>query len=77
VDISTLIGIAGAFLLIVIAISIGGSPLAFVNIPSLLITVGGGLAASMTSFPLKDFLTGLVSVKKALNPGLPNPVEHL
>ncbi len=76
-DISTLIGIAGAFLLIVIAISIGGSPLAFVNIPSLLITVGGGLAASMTSFPLKDFLAGLVSVKKALNPGLPNPVEHI
>ncbi len=76
-DISTVIGIGGAFLLIVIAISIGGSPLAFINIPSLLITVGGGLAASMTSFPLKDFITGLTSVKKAISPGLPDPVEHI
>lgn len=53
-DISTIIGIVAAFLLIVISIAIGGSPLAFVNIPSILITVGGGLSATLTSFPMKD-----------------------
>ncbi len=74
-EISTLIGLIAAILLIVVSIAIGGSPLAFVNIPSLLITVGGGFAATLTSFPMKDFLTGLKAIGKAFNPGLPDPVE--
>jgi len=53
-DIATLIGIVGAFLLLIISIALGGSPLAFVNIPSILIVVGGGFAASLTSYPLKE-----------------------
>jgi chemotaxis protein MotA len=77
VDISTVIGIVGAFLLILIAIVIGGSPLAFVNIPSLLMTVGGGIAGTMTAFPLPDFIKGFKGILKAINPGLPNPVEHI
>jgi chemotaxis protein MotA len=74
-ELSTVIGLAAAILLIVVAIAIGGSPLAFINIPSLLITVGGGLAASLTSFPMKDFFSGLKAIGKAFNPGLPDPVE--
>ncbi len=76
-DISTVIGIVGAFLLILIAIVIGGSPLAFVNIPSLLMTVGGGITATMTAFPLPDMIKGVKAIGKAINPGLPNPVEHI
>ncbi len=74
-EISTIIGLAAAILLIVVSIAIGGSPLAFVNIPSLLITVGGGFSATLTSFPMKDFLSGLKAIGKAFNPGLPDPVE--
>ncbi|ACO04318.1 MAG TPA: motility protein A [Persephonella sp.] len=74
-DISTIIGIVAAFLLIVISIAIGGSPLAFVNIPSILITVGGGLSATLTSFPMKDLFSGLKAITKAMNPGLPDPME--
>ena len=76
-DIATLIGIAGAFLLIIVSIVIGGSPGAFINIPSLLITVGGGLAAGMAGFPMGEFINGLKAMLKAINPGMPNPIEEI
>ncbi|MDQ7083273.1 MAG: hypothetical protein Q9N34_10310 [Aquificota bacterium] len=50
-DPGALIGIAGAFIMIVIAIVIGGSPAAFINIPSIFIVVGGGMAAALGGFP--------------------------
>ena len=76
-DIATLIGIGAAYLLIVISIVIGGSPGAFINIPSLLITVGGGIAAGMAGFPMGEFIGGLKALLKAINPGLPNPLEMI
>ncbi len=76
-DIATLIGIGGAFLLIIISIVIGGSPGAFINIPSLLITVGGGITAGMAGFPLGEFINGFKSILKAINPGVPNPIETI
>jgi chemotaxis protein MotA len=74
-DIATLLGIGGAFLLIAISIVIGGSPGAFINIPSILITVGGGLSAGMAGFPLGEFVNGLKAITKAINPGMPDPIE--
>ncbi|MEO2068343.1 MAG: MotA/TolQ/ExbB proton channel family protein [Desulfurobacteriaceae bacterium] len=76
-DIATLIGIGAAFLLIIASIVIGGSPGAFINIPSLLITVGGGLSAALAGFPLGEFINGLKAFLKALNPGIPNPIETI
>jgi chemotaxis protein MotA len=67
-DIATLIGIGAAFLLIIISIVIGGSPGAFINIPSLLITVGGGISAGMAGFPLGEFINGFKAILKAINP---------
>lgn len=74
-DIATLIGIGAAYLLIVVSIVVGGSPGAFINVPSLLITVGGGIAAGMAGFPMGEFIGGLKALLKAINPGLPNPLE--
>ncbi|SMP08131.1 chemotaxis protein MotA [Desulfurobacterium pacificum] len=74
-DIATLIGIGGALLLIIISIVIGGSPGAFINIPSLLITVGGGITAGMAGFPLGEFIGGLKAMLKAIQPGMPDPLE--
>ena len=74
-DIATLIGIGGAFLLIIISIVIGGSAGAFINIPSLLITVGGGLAAGMAGFPMGEFIGGLKAMLKTIQPGMPDPIE--
>ncbi|WP_461829612.1 motility protein A, partial [Aquifex sp.] len=64
-DLGTLIGVGAAFLLILISILIGGSITAFINIPSLFIVVGGGMAAALGSFPMSDFIRGLTAISKA------------
>ncbi len=74
-DLGTIIGLAGAWLLIIISIVIGGSPGAFINGPSILIVIGGGFAASLAAFPLKEFLNGVKAIKKVFKPGLPDPLE--
>lgn len=74
-DPGALIGVAGAFILILIAIVMGGSPAAFINIPSIFIVVGGGMAATLGGFPLKDFIRGLTSIKDAFLWKPPDPVE--
>jgi len=74
-DPGAFIGIGGAFILIIIAIVMGGSPAAFINIPSIFITVGGGMAAAMGGFALKDFIRGLLSIKDALLWKPPDPIE--
>jgi len=76
-DIATLIGLAAAFLLIIITIVLGGSAGAFINIPSLLITVGGGFSAAMAGFPMGEYIGGLKAFLKAINPGLPDPIETI
>ena len=74
-DIATLIGIAAAYLLIIGSIIIGGSPGAFINVPSLLITVGGGLAAGMAGYPIGEFIGGLKAILKAIKPEVGDPIE--
>ncbi|MCD6138722.1 MAG: MotA/TolQ/ExbB proton channel family protein [Deltaproteobacteria bacterium] len=55
-DIATLAGIVSAFGLVIIAISMGGGINLFINIPSLMIVVGGTLGATMINYPLKEVL---------------------
>ncbi len=76
-DIATLVGLGGAWLLIIVSIIIGGSPMAFVNAPSLLIVVGGGLAAALAGFPMKDFISGVKAIGKAFKPSSPDPLETI
>ncbi|WP_457567566.1 motility protein A [Desulfurobacterium sp.] len=76
-DIATLIGLVAAFLLIAITIFIGGSAGAFINIPSLLITVGGGFSAAMAGFPMAEYIGGLKAFLKTINPGIPDPLETI
>ncbi|OMH41144.1 motility protein A [Desulfurobacterium indicum] len=76
-DIATLIGLVAAFLLIAITIFIGGSAGAFINIPSLLITVGGGFSAAMAGFPMAEYIGGLKAFLKTINPGMPDPLETI
>ena len=49
-DIATIIGLLGGTGLVLSAIIIGGSALMFVNIPGLLIVVGGTLATNFIKF---------------------------
>jgi chemotaxis protein MotA len=55
-DIATFLGIVSAFGLVILAVFMGGGLSLFVNVPSLLIVVGGTLGATMINYPLKDVL---------------------
>ncbi|HGG60144.1 MAG TPA: flagellar motor protein PomA [Gammaproteobacteria bacterium] len=55
-DLATLIGIIAAFGVIIGAIILGGSAGMFVNIPSLVIVVGGTFAVTLMQVSLKQFL---------------------
>jgi len=56
-DLATIIGVIGGFVLVIFGIITGKGDLRlFINIPSVLITFGGGLAAALVGTPLKDFL---------------------
>ncbi len=57
-DIATLVGVIVAFMLIGTAIILGGgSFVAFFDASSVMVVVGGSIAATLISFPLKNFLS--------------------
>ena len=74
-DIATLIGLVGAWVLIAIAIATSGGFAGFLNVPSIIIVVGGTLAALLVAFSLGDFIAGLKAFIKAIRPGVP-PFEE-
>ena len=55
-DIATLIGLVGAFGVIIGAIVTGGDAMLFVNVPSILIVIGGTFMATLMQVSLADFL---------------------
>lgn len=55
-DLATVIGLVVGFALIASAIILGGSPLAFLDIPSVLIVFGGTFAITTVSFSLQEVI---------------------
>lgn len=55
-DIATVAGLIIGFALVIAAIALGGSPGAFIDIPSVLIVVGGTAAITAVCFALGEFL---------------------
>ncbi|MBU1175953.1 MAG: MotA/TolQ/ExbB proton channel family protein [Alphaproteobacteria bacterium] len=51
-DLATIIGIAAGSAVVIVAIALGGSFMSFVDMPSVLIVIGGGFAATLIRFPL-------------------------
>lgn len=64
-DIASLVGIVLAWVLVAITILLGGEMGMFVNAPSLVIVVGGSLAAVMMQFTLAQFLGAWGTAAKA------------
>ncbi len=62
-DLSTLLGIAAAFGLMLMAILQGGPLSIFINVPSILIVVGGTIGVTFIHYPFGDVL-GAVNVAK-------------
>jgi len=75
-DIATLIGLGGALAMIVGAIMMGGDLLAFVNIPSIIIVLGGTLMCALTMQRLHVVLGAIKVAAKAFTDNL-DPAEDL
>ncbi|PID81053.1 flagellar motor protein PomA [bacterium DOLZORAL124_64_63] len=64
-DIATVIGLVGGTVLVLIAVLMGGSPILFVSIPSLLIVIGGTLATLFIKFTMDDVINTIKVAMKA------------
>ncbi len=56
-DLGTIIGLLAGIACVIISISIGGELGSYWNLPSVFITVGGGICSTLISFRLKDVLS--------------------
>jgi chemotaxis protein MotA len=65
-DIATILGVISAFGLVCVAIFIGGGINLFINIPALMIVIGGTLGATMINYPLRDVVGVFKIAKNAL-----------
>ena len=65
-DIATVLGIVSAFGLVFVAIFMGGGRNIFINVPSLMIVVGGTIGVTLIAYPLKEVIGVLKVVQKAL-----------
>ncbi len=80
-DIASLIGLMLAVALIVGSIAIGSAPFsAFIDIPSVLVVLGGSAGATLICFPLKSLLAAPMVTKKVFlnkTPHVPDLIEQL
>lgn len=65
-DIATLIGLVGGFGLIATTIILGGNPGGFIDIPSVVVVIGGTFAAAFVMFPLKTIIGTVKVAMKSL-----------
>ena len=63
-DLGTVIGLVAGFALIISAILLGGSLGAFIDVPSILIVIGGAICATLIRFTLGDVIN---SISVAMN----------
>ena len=74
-DIATIVGIALGFVVVVGAIVVGGGAAMFFHIPSLSITIGGMLCATLIHFSLPQFLGIFSIIKKTVVTKIPSQSE--
>jgi chemotaxis protein MotA len=63
-DLGSILGIGGSFVVVLVAILMGGSFGQFVDIPSVLIVVGGGFAATLIRFSLGGIFSAFATGAK-------------
>ncbi len=64
-DLATLIGFLAAWGLIIATIALGSGAMVFVNVPSLMIVLGGALAVVLMRFTLGQFIGSIKTAMKA------------
>lgn len=76
-DIASLIGVLLGWVLVIVAIIMGGPLGIFVDVPSIMIVFGGTIAASLMCFKLQSVLGVIGICKKVLLYPLPTPTEEI
>jgi chemotaxis protein MotA len=74
-DIATVIGLVSGTVLILGSILMGGSLLTFINIPSILVVVGGTVAVTFMRFKMADVIGSITVALKAFLFKLQNPED--
>lgn len=74
-DIATVIGLGAGSVLIVAAIVLGGSALIFINVPSLLIVLGGTIAATLIKYSIADMANTVSVIMKTFTVRNASPVD--
>lgn len=74
-DIATLVGVLAAFGIIGSAIALGGPFIIFVNVPSILVVIGGTFGVTLMRITLADFLGSFKVGMKAFLYKMDNPVN--
>ncbi|MCP5018501.1 MAG: flagellar motor protein PomA [Ketobacter sp.] len=74
-DLATLIGLLGALVIVVMAMVTGGDVMIFLNVPSILIVVGGTIFAVMAKYSLGQFLGAMKVMNKSFKSKLSSPEE--
>lgn len=72
-DLATIIGLVSGSILIAAAIVLGGNPLSFVDIPSVLIVFGGTIAVTFIKFKMSDVINTISVTMKAFLVKMQNP----
>ncbi len=72
-DLATLLGLVSGIGVILGAILVGGSLVLFVNVPSIIIVLGGTVAATLIKFPLSTFLGAFKVAMRAFSSKADNP----
>ncbi|MCJ8328947.1 MAG: hypothetical protein HRT89_19140 [Lentisphaeria bacterium] len=68
-DLTTVIGIVAGSILIVVSMAGGGNLGAFVDIPSIMVTLGGTISAILITYPIEKIKGVMTVAKKMLNAG--------
>ena len=77
-DLASVVGLLVAVSLILGSILMGSAPLtAFIDVPSMMVVLGGSTAAALMSFPLRNILGLPPSVPPRIIPVTPPSMERL
>jgi len=76
-DIATIVGVLLGFIVIIGAIVVGGGWQSFIHIPSMAITLGGMLCATLIHFSLPQFLGIFSVIKKTIISKIPSQSEMI
>jgi len=74
-DLATIIGIVLAFGLVGMGIVTGGSPMIFVDVPSMLIVFGGTIGCALVNYPLGHVLGVVGVIKNTIFAKVENPAQ--